>query len=78
VSLQKGQTIAFGRDSFDVKSRALVALTASWVVDYTLIFQVLLVLLFLFLLVSYLEYNKVVILSRYIKQLTERDLKGEI
>lgn len=66
--------IASSSDNFQVKGKAIYALGTSKV-DVTLIFQAMGILIFFFAVIGYLEYNKVTILTRQIKRVSENDLK---
>jgi hypothetical protein len=65
-------------DTFMLQGRPVLTLGQYGKINYNLIFQALGLLMFLFLLIIYFEYNKVSILSRLIRRTSEEDLKSEI
>lgn len=78
VKVPSKDIIASGSDSFTVQGKPILVLTSQAKVDFTVVFQALLVLLFLSLLILYFEYNKVVMLSNVIHKVSEKDLVSEI
>jgi hypothetical protein len=78
VKVPSKDIIASGSDSFTVQGRPILALSSQAKVDFTVVFQALLILLFLSILILYFEYNKVVILSNVIRKVSERDLISEV
>jgi hypothetical protein len=77
VRVPSQNIIATASDKFEVKGSPEIALGQSAKIDYTVLFQALGLLLFFFLFVAYFEYNKVSMMSRFIKQVSEADLKSE-
>lgn len=78
VKVPSKDVIASGSDSFTVQGRPILALSSQAKVDFTVVFQALLILLFLSILILYFEYNKVVILSNVIHKISEKDLISEV
>ena len=64
-------------DVFTVQGRGIIPTSGVMFIDFTIIFQILLVLFLLFGLIAYFEYNKVVVMSRIIRQVSEEDIKKE-
>ncbi len=77
VRLRNNGLLASAYDMFAIQGRGVVPVAVGVILDATTIFQILLVLFLLFTIIAYFEYNKVVLLSRVIKQVTEEDLKKE-
>ncbi len=77
VRVHKQGELASSYDTFEVKGRGIVPVGAGTLVDVTLLFQILLVLFLLFTIIAYFEYNKVSVLSRYIRKVSEEDLEKE-
>jgi hypothetical protein len=75
VRVPTQDAIALASDTFELKGRPVVALSETAKVDFTLIFQALIALFFLFVLISYFEYNKAASLSLVMKRASEQDLK---
>lgn len=67
--------IATSADTYEIQGTPVLALGTYGKVDFTLAFQTLLVLLFIFSLVLYFEYNKVSVLSGIIKKVDEQDFR---
>lgn len=78
VAVPSQDLIATATDTFKIKSdnnaAAAGSETKSPFANKTLLYEILGAILFLGIIVAYMEYNKVVVLSRNIKQLTEKDL----
>jgi hypothetical protein len=74
VRVPSKDVIATSADSFTVKGEAVIPLGPGTKVNFTVFFQALLIMLFLFSLISYFEFNKVSVLSRFIKKVDEEDL----
>jgi hypothetical protein len=77
VHVPSKDVIASASDTFQVQGQQVIAFSSNGKVNYTIIFQALLALFFLFSLITYFEYNHVVMLSHYIKQVEEKDLIKE-
>ncbi len=77
VRIHQGKQLISASDTFTVQGRGIIPTSGIMFVDFTTIFQILLVLFLLFGLIAYFEYNKVVVMSRIIRQVTEDDLKQE-
>jgi hypothetical protein len=77
VRIHRGNQLISASDTFTVQGRGIIPTSGIMFVDFTTIFQILLVLFLLFGLIAYFEYNKVVVMSRIIRQVTEDDLKQE-
>ncbi len=75
VRVPTKDAIALASDTFELKGGPVLALSENVRVDFTLVFQALLALFFLFVIISYFEYNKAVNLSLVIKRASEQDLK---
>lgn len=75
VRVPSKDLIAASADSFDIKGVPIIALGSYGKIDFTLIFQALLAMLFLFSLVVYFEYNKVNVLTNIINKVSEDDLR---
>jgi hypothetical protein len=67
--------LATASDTFEIKGKPILAVNANTKVNITLIFQTLLALLFMFMFITYFEYNKVSVLSHFIKKVDEEDLR---
>lgn len=80
VSVPSQDLIATATDFFELRSKTPVATTTSSAppIDYSILFQILTALLLLFTFIGYLEYNKVQMLSRTIKQITEEELIDQV
>lgn len=70
--------IAVASDTFTVAGKAITMLSSTAKVDYTLLFQAILALFFLSFIILYFEYNRIMSLSRTIRQISEFDLKTEM
>lgn len=77
VRIYQENKLLSAADTFAVQGRGIIPTSGTMFVDFTAIFQILLVLFLLFGLIAYFEYNKVVVMSRIIRQVTEDDLKDE-
>jgi hypothetical protein len=81
VSVPSKDLIATATDLFELKAKAagpVAALPTTPPIDYSILFQILTAMLLLFSLIAYLEYNKVQILSRTIRQISEKDLIDQV
>lgn len=76
VRVPSKDIIATSADTFAIKGVPIIQLGEYGKIDFTLVFQSLLALLFLFSLVLYFEYNKVAVLSGIIKKVEEQDLRA--
>jgi hypothetical protein len=74
VRVPSKDVIATASDVFEVKGTPIIAVGVSGKADITTIFQALYAMLFMFTLFAYLEYNKVSLLSQFIKKVDEQDL----
>lgn len=74
VRVPSKDVIATSADNFEVSGAAVIPLGPNTKVNFTVFFQALLAMLFLFSLVVYLEYNKVAVLTHFIKKVDEEDL----
>jgi hypothetical protein len=70
--------IAVASDTFTVAGKAITILSSTAKIDYTLLFQAILALFFLSFMILYFEYNRIMSLSRTIRQISEFDLKTEM
>ena len=77
VHVPSKDVIASASDTFKVQGPHAIVFSLNGKVDYTVLFQALLALFFLFSLIAYFEYNRVIILSAYIKKVEEGDLSKE-
>ena len=75
VRVPSKDVIATASDVFEVKGPPILAVGVTGKVDITSIFQTLFILLFMFTLVAYWEYNKVSVLTHFIRKVDEQDLK---
>ena len=67
--------IATAYDTFMISGRGIIPLAVGSIANFTLVFQAFIALLFLFLLVLYFEYNRIVVLSAMISRVNEESLK---
>ena len=74
VRVPSKDSIAVAQDSFELWGGPIMALGVAGKIDFTVMFQALLGLLFIFALLVYFEYNKVSALSGSIKKVDERDI----
>jgi hypothetical protein len=74
IKVPSENIIAESSDTFQLKGDPVLVLGKDAVVDFTLLFQGLIALFFLFALIVYFEYNKVVALSHIIKKVDQTDL----
>ncbi len=78
VRVPSKDLIAAASDTFTLSGPPILALSQTAKTDFTVVMQGLVGLFLLSLLVLYFEYNRVAILSRIIRKVTEQDLAGQI
>lgn len=80
VKVPSKDFIATATDAFTIQAKALTeqkspAVVQQQPINYSVAFELLLGALFVFCLVAYFEYNKIMLLSRVIRQVDEGDLR---
>jgi hypothetical protein len=78
VKVPSQEIIAASSDTFEIKGSRIATVGSTRKVDFTIFFQTLLAMLFLFGLMAYLEFNKIAVLSHFIKKIDETDLAPEV
>jgi hypothetical protein len=78
VKVPSKDLIATAADTFEIKGPSVLQVGSVGKVDFTVLFQTLLAMMFLFCLIIYLEHNKIAVLSHFIKKVDDLDLLSEI